>query len=196
MEGTGRRTAAACPRPAARDSLYTPVRVVEPDPDEPGAWYAPGGRGAADPPGRVLALVRLHGHLPGLVTATGTAGGGAALHRALVDVSPPREPRVPTPSTLFTPFTPSTQSTATPAARPGRAGRARVPAGPRTCAADRTGGTPVGRAPSRGAARLAAPPWADTRSAARSGLPRPGCPPTRRTRCPGRAGTPARCGPD
>ncbi|MEE1787366.1 hypothetical protein PUR71_31355 [Streptomyces sp. SP17BM10] len=169
MEGTDRRTEAACPRPAARYSLHTPVRVVEPDPDEPGASRAPGGRGRVDPAGRVSASVRLHGHLPGLVTATGTAGGPAAPHRALVDASP-REPRVPAPST------------ATPAARPGRAGRARVPAGPCTDGSwtDRTGRTGrtdhTGRRPIRGAAGPAAPPRADARSAARSGSPRPGCP--------------------
>ncbi|MFF3067991.1 hypothetical protein [Kitasatospora sp. NPDC057936] len=193
MEGTGRRTEAACPRPVARDSLHTPVRVVEPEPDEPGASRAPGGRGAADPAGRVSALVRLHGHRPGLATATGTAGGPAAPHRALVDASL-REPRVPAPST------------ATPAARPGRAGRARVPAGPRTDDPVDTDGADTddadtddvdtddvdtndvdtndkdhtGRRPIRGAGGPAAPLRADARSAARSGSPRPGCPPAHR----------------
>ncbi|MFD8086691.1 hypothetical protein ACFV4F_33910 [Kitasatospora sp. NPDC059722] len=178
MEGTGRRTEAACPRPVARDSLHTPVRVVEPEPDEPGASRAPGGRGAADPAGRVSALVRLHGHRPGLATATGTAGGPAAPHRALVDASL-REPRVPAPST------------ATPAARPGRAGRARVPAGPRTDDpvdtddvdtndADTNDKDHTGRRPIRGAGGPAAPLRADARSAARSGSPRPGCPPAHR----------------
>ncbi|AUY48824.1 glycosyltransferase [Streptomyces sp. CB01881] len=116
MNGPDRRTAAACPRPAARDSLYTPVRVVDLDLDEPGELRSPGGLGAADPDGRVLALVRLHGHPLGLVTATGTAGDSAALRRALVDAAH-RELCVPA------------LSTATPAARPGRVGRARVPAG-------------------------------------------------------------------
>ncbi|MEU9040152.1 MULTISPECIES: glycosyltransferase [unclassified Kitasatospora] len=119
MSGTDRRTAAACPRPAARDSLRTPVRVVELDLDEPGELRSPGGLGAGDPAGRVLALVRLHGHPLGLVTATGAAGESAALRRALVDAAH-RELRVPA------------LSTATPAARPGRVGRARVPAGPVT----------------------------------------------------------------
>ncbi|WP_405362448.1 glycosyltransferase [Kitasatospora sp. NBC_00085] len=119
MNGPDRRTAAACPRPAARDSLYTPVRVVDLDLDEPGELRSPGGLGADAPDGRVLALVRLHGHPLGLVTATGTAGDSAALRRALVDAAH-RELRVPA------------LSTATPAARPGRVGRARVPAGPPT----------------------------------------------------------------
>ncbi|MER6399631.1 glycosyltransferase family 2 protein [Kitasatospora sp. NPDC059973] len=130
MNGSDRRTAAACPRSAARDSLYTPVRVVDLDLDDPSELRSPGGLGTADPVGRVLALVRLHGHPLGLVTATGTAGDSAALRRALVDVAH-RELPVPA------------LSTATPAARPGRVGRARVPAGPVTvsvvvCTRDRT----------------------------------------------------------
>ncbi|MEU6235446.1 glycosyltransferase family 2 protein [Kitasatospora sp. NPDC047058] len=116
MNGSDRRTAAACPRPAARDSLYTPVCVVDLDLDDPSGLRPPGGLGAVDPVGRVLALVRLHGHPLGLVTATGTAGDTAALRRALVDAAH-RELPVPA------------LSTATPAARPGRVGRARVPAG-------------------------------------------------------------------
>ncbi|GAB7187747.1 hypothetical protein ATKI12_7578 [Kitasatospora sp. Ki12] len=119
MNGTDRRTAAACPRPAVRDSLHTPVRVVDLDLDEPSGLRSPGGLGAGAPDGRVLALVRLHGHPLGLVTATGAAGHSAELRRALVDAAH-RELRVPA------------LSTATPAARPGRAGRARVPAGPVT----------------------------------------------------------------
>ncbi|WP_345329416.1 glycosyltransferase family 2 protein [Kitasatospora aburaviensis] len=119
MNGSDRRTAAACPRPAARDSLYTPVRVVDLDLDEPSGLRSPGGLGADDPAGRVLALVRLHGHPLGLVTATGTAGDSATLRRALVDAAH-RELPVPA------------LSTATPAARPRRVGRARVPAGPLT----------------------------------------------------------------
>ncbi len=119
MNGSDRRTDAACPRPAARDSLYTPVRVVDLDLDEPSGLRSPGGLGADDPAGRVLALVRLHGHPLGLVTATGTTGDTAALCRALVDAAH-RELRVPA------------LSTATPAARPSRVGRARVPAGPTT----------------------------------------------------------------
>ncbi|MEV0191025.1 glycosyltransferase family A protein [Kitasatospora purpeofusca] len=130
MKGSDRRTDAACPRPAARDSLYTPVRVVDLDLDEPSGLRSPGGSGAADPEGRVLALVRLHGHPLGLVTATGTAGATAALRRALVDAAH-RELHVPA------------LSTATPAARPSRVARARVPAGPVTvsvvvCTRDRT----------------------------------------------------------
>ncbi|WP_345708239.1 glycosyltransferase family A protein [Kitasatospora paranensis] len=113
MNGVDRRTAAACPRTAARDSLYTPVRVVELDLDEPGELRSPGGLGPADPDGRVLALVRLHGHPLGLVTATGTAGDPATLRRALVDAAH-RELRVPS------------RSTATPAAQPRRVGRARA----------------------------------------------------------------------
>ncbi len=98
MNGSDRRTAAACPCLAARDSLYTPVRVVELDLDEPGELRSPGGLGPADPDGRVLALVRLHGHPLGLVTATGTAGAPAALCRALVDAAH-RELHVPSLST-------------------------------------------------------------------------------------------------
>ncbi|CAN3984234.1 glycosyltransferase [Kitasatospora purpeofusca] len=119
MKGSDRRTDAACPRPAVRDSLYTPIRVVDLDLDEPSGLRSPGGSGADDPVGRVLALVRLHGHPLGLVTATGAAGGTAALRRALVDAAH-RELRVPA------------LSTATPAARPSRVARARVPAGPVT----------------------------------------------------------------
>ncbi|MFJ1702665.1 glycosyltransferase [Kitasatospora sp. NPDC088346] len=117
MNGSDRRTAAACPCPVARDSLYTPVRVVELDLDEPGALRSPGGLGPADPDGRVLALVRLHGHPLGLVTATGTAGGSAALCRALVDAAH-RELHVPS------------LSTATAGSLPDRTGRARAAAEP------------------------------------------------------------------
>ncbi|MEV4555453.1 glycosyltransferase [Kitasatospora sp. NPDC049285] len=115
MMGPDRRTGTACPPPAARDSLHTPVAVVELDLDEPGEVRSPGGRGPADPDGRVLALVRLHGHPLGLVKATGTAGHRAALSRALVAAAH-RELHVPA------------RSTAAPAARHTRAGRARVPA--------------------------------------------------------------------
>ncbi|MEU2628580.1 glycosyltransferase [Kitasatospora sp. NPDC007106] len=115
MNGYDRRTPAACPRPAARESLYTPVRVVELDLDEPGRLHSPGGLGPVDPEGRVLALVRLHGHPLGLVEATGTAGDPATLRRALVEAAH-RELRVPS------------LSTATPAARPRRTGPPRVPA--------------------------------------------------------------------
>ncbi|MEV6206725.1 glycosyltransferase [Kitasatospora sp. NPDC051914] len=119
MNGYDRRTPAACPRPAARESLYTPVQVVELDLDEPGRLHAPGGLGPVDPDGRVLALVRLHGHPLGLVEATGTAGDPATLRRALVEAAH-RELRVPS------------LSTATPAARPRRTGPPRVPADPPT----------------------------------------------------------------
>ncbi|MEV8094596.1 glycosyltransferase family 2 protein [Kitasatospora sp. NPDC085879] len=115
MNGYDRRTPAACPRTAARETLYTPVRVVELDLDEPGRLRAPGGLGPVDPDGRVLALVRLHGHPLGLVQATGTAGDPATLRRALVEAAH-RELRVPA------------LSTATLAARPRRTGPPRVPA--------------------------------------------------------------------
>jgi len=117
MNGSDRRTAAACPGFAARNSLYTPASVVELDLDEPSELRSPGGLGPADPDGRVLALVRLHGHPLGLVKATGTAGDTATLCRALVDAAY-RELDVPA------------HSTATPAARRSRVGRARVPAEP------------------------------------------------------------------
>ncbi|GAA2148379.1 hypothetical protein GCM10009760_40320 [Kitasatospora kazusensis] len=116
MNGSDRRTAAACPCPAARDSLYTPVRVAELDLDEPSELRSPGGLGPANPDGGVLALVRLHGHPLGLVKATGAPGDTAGLRRALVDAAY-RELHVPA------------LSTATPAARRSRVGRARVPAG-------------------------------------------------------------------
>ncbi len=117
MNGSDRRTVAACPCPVARDSLYTPVRVVELDLDEPSELRSPGGLGPATPDGRVLALVRLHGHPLGLVTATGAPGDTAGLCRALVDAAY-RELHVPA------------KSTATPGARRSRVGRARVPAEP------------------------------------------------------------------
>ncbi|KQV12127.1 MULTISPECIES: glycosyltransferase family 2 protein [unclassified Kitasatospora] len=119
MNGSDQRTAAARRRPAARDSFYAPVCVVELDLDEPSELRSPGGLGTTAPVGRVLALVRLHGHPLGLVTATGTAGDSATLRRALVDAAH-RELRVPA--------LPST----TPVARPGQVDRARVPAGPPT----------------------------------------------------------------
>ncbi|WP_405010604.1 glycosyltransferase [Kitasatospora sp. NBC_01539] len=115
MNGHDRRTPAACPRPVARTTPYTPVRVVELDLDAPERLCAPGGLGPVDPDGRVLALVRQHGHPLGLVSATGTAGDPATLRRALVAAAH-RELHVPAPST------------ATPGPLPGRAGGARVPA--------------------------------------------------------------------
>lgn len=42
MDGSDRRSAAACPCPVARDSLYTPVRIVELDLDEPSGLRPPG----------------------------------------------------------------------------------------------------------------------------------------------------------
>ncbi|WP_457027903.1 glycosyltransferase family 2 protein [Kitasatospora sp. P5_F3] len=87
MNGTDRRAATACPCPAARDSLYTPVHVVELDLAEPGELRSPGGTGPATPDGRVLALVRLHGHPLGLVTATGSADDPVGLRRALVEAA-------------------------------------------------------------------------------------------------------------
>ncbi len=137
MKGSDRRTAAACPCPAARDSLYTPVRIVELDLDEPSGLRPPGGPGTVDPDGRVLALVRLHGHPLGLVNATGTPGDPVGLRRALVDAAH-RELRIParsdrTPAGAVFPVAASpaaTSATATPAVPPGRAGSTRVPAGP------------------------------------------------------------------
>ncbi|WP_345281301.1 glycosyltransferase family 2 protein [Kitasatospora albolonga] len=99
MNGNDQRTAAACPCPAARDTLDTPVHVVELDLAEPGELRSPGGTGPAAPDGRVLALVRLHGHPLGLVEATGAdpadPGGTyrslvAAAHRELGPV--PEQP--------------------------------------------------------------------------------------------------------
>ncbi|MFJ9517270.1 glycosyltransferase family 2 protein [Kitasatospora sp. NPDC101801] len=87
MNGVDRRAATACPCPAARDSLYTPVHVVELDLAEPGELRSPGGTGPATPDGRVLALVRLHGHPLGLVSATGSADDPVGLRRALVEAA-------------------------------------------------------------------------------------------------------------
>ncbi|GAA0688849.1 hypothetical protein GCM10010193_48710 [Kitasatospora atroaurantiaca] len=122
MNGFDRRTAAACPCSAARDSLCTPVRVVELDLDEPSGLSSLGGLVPVGPDGRVLALVRLHGHPLGLVDTTGTAGRSATLCRALVDAVR-RERSVPR------------QSTATPVVRSCRAGCARVLAEPPTAGA-------------------------------------------------------------
>jgi len=122
MNGSDRRTAAACPCFAARDSLCTPVRVVEPSLDEPSERRSRGGLVPDDPGGRVLALVRLHGHPLGLVETTGTAGRSATLCRALVDAAH-REPRVPH------------QSIAAPVALRCRVGRARVLPEPPTVSA-------------------------------------------------------------
>ncbi|MDH6575135.1 glycosyltransferase [Kitasatospora sp. MAP5-34] len=119
MNGSDRRTAAACPCPVARDSLYTPVRVAELDLDEPSELRSPGGLGPVDPDGRVLALVRLHGHPLGLVKATGAPGDTAGLRRALVDAAH-RELYIPS------------KSSAAPGALPGRVGSGRASAEPPT----------------------------------------------------------------
>ncbi len=137
MNGSDRRTDAACPRLAARDSLYTPVHVVELDLDDPGELRSPGGRGPARPDGRVLALVRLHGHPLGLVTATGATGDRAGLHRALVDAA---HRHLATPITRHLAADSLTAATApdtsaAPGTRPCRAGRARVLADPPTISA-------------------------------------------------------------
>ncbi|PYC84042.1 glycosyl transferase family 2 [Streptomyces tateyamensis] len=98
MIGTARRAGPACPRPAARDSLYTPVRVVELDLARPYELRSPDGRIQPDAgsDAGVLALVRLHGHPLGLVSSTGSAGGHAALCRALAAAAH-RELAVPVP---------------------------------------------------------------------------------------------------
>ncbi|WP_030255028.1 hypothetical protein [Streptomyces violens] len=95
MLGFGRRTATACPWIAARDSLDTRVRVVEPDLTSPGEPRSPVGSDAGDMDERVLAWVRLHGHPLALVHATGTPGDRAGLRRAPAAAAP-LEPAVPT----------------------------------------------------------------------------------------------------
>ena len=87
MKGSDRPADAACPCLVARDSPYTPVRIAELDLDEPGAPRSPGDTGPVDTEGRVLALVRLHGHPLGLVTTDGATGDTAGLRRALVDAA-------------------------------------------------------------------------------------------------------------
>lgn len=87
MNGLGRRTAAACPGLAARDSLYTPAQIVELDLAAPGELRSPGGATADAPGGRVLALVRLHGHPLGMVSAHGVLGDSLGLYRALADAA-------------------------------------------------------------------------------------------------------------
>ncbi len=87
MNGNDQRSDPACPCLVARDSPYTPVRVVELDLDEPGEPRSPGRPRPGAPDGRVLALVRLHGHPLGLVTATDAPGDPAGLRRTLVDAA-------------------------------------------------------------------------------------------------------------
>ena len=88
MNGHGQPADPACPCLVARDSPYTPVRVVELELDGPGEPRSPGRPHPDDgPDGRVLALVRLHGHPLGLVTATGAPGDPAGLRRALADTA-------------------------------------------------------------------------------------------------------------
>ncbi|MCX4749925.1 glycosyltransferase [Kitasatospora sp. NBC_01287] len=112
MTGADRRAAAACPRLAARDSLYTPVQVVELDLAAPDELRSPGGQGPARPGGRVLALVRLHGHPLGLVTTSGTQGHEAGLCRALVAAAH-RELAIPATETATETATGSAVETAT-----------------------------------------------------------------------------------
>jgi O-antigen biosynthesis protein len=87
MNGHDQRPDPACPRLVAHDSPYTPVRVVELDLDDPGEPRSPGRpRSGDDPDGRVLALVRLHGHPIGLVTAV-APGDAAGLRRTLAETA-------------------------------------------------------------------------------------------------------------
>ncbi|MER7398132.1 hypothetical protein ABT381_21800 [Streptomyces sp. NPDC000151] len=100
MHGFGRRAATACPWIAARYSLDTRVHVVECDLTSPGEPRSPDSSGADDVDGRVLALVRLHGHPLGLVHATGTPGNRAGHRRAsaaaaFYEPSAPRGHRIP-----------------------------------------------------------------------------------------------------
>ncbi|MEV0371305.1 glycosyltransferase [Streptomyces sp. NPDC050636] len=87
MTGIGPRTAAACPRLAVRETLYTPAHVVELDLEAPGELRSPGGAPADAPDGRVLALVRLRGHPLGMVSAHGALGDTAGLYRTLADAA-------------------------------------------------------------------------------------------------------------
>jgi GT2 family glycosyltransferase len=87
MSGIDQRTDPACPCLVARDSPYTPVSVVELDLDAPGEPRSPLRPRPVGPDGRVLALVRLHGHPLGLVTATGVPGDPAGMRRALVEAA-------------------------------------------------------------------------------------------------------------
>ncbi|QMU77481.1 glycosyltransferase [Streptacidiphilus sp. PB12-B1b] len=87
MNGHDQRTDPACPCLVARESPYTPARVVELDLDDAGEPRSPLRPRPAGPDGRVLALVRLHGHPLGLVSATGVPGDPAGMRRALVDAA-------------------------------------------------------------------------------------------------------------
>lgn len=82
MNGSDRRATTACPWIAARDSLYT--RVVGPDLEITDEQRSPGASGPVEPNGRVLALVRLHGHPFGLVNAIGAPGDRAGRRRVPV----------------------------------------------------------------------------------------------------------------
>lgn len=96
MSGADRRARTACPCPAAHDSLYTPVRVVEPDPAVAGELHSPAGTdplGAAGTDRRVLAWVRLHGHPLGMVASHGTPGDPAGPYRASADAARRELPR-------------------------------------------------------------------------------------------------------
>ncbi|MFJ1702664.1 glycosyltransferase [Kitasatospora sp. NPDC088346] len=66
--------------------LAAPTRVVELDLARPDEIRTPGGLRPA-PTGRVLALVRRHGHPLGLVTATGPVGDPAALPRVVAEAA-------------------------------------------------------------------------------------------------------------
>lgn len=69
--------------PAAPE--YTPARIVDIDLAEPGEFCPPGSRERIRPEGRVLALVRLHGHPLGMVSTTGP--GPVELWQALANAS-------------------------------------------------------------------------------------------------------------
>ncbi|WP_309226336.1 glycosyltransferase [Streptomyces lunaelactis] len=84
MSATGR----LFPAPRSNASVpvappYSPVRVVDIDLAEPGEFHPPGSREQIRPEGRVLALVRLHGHPLGMVSGTGTSP--AELWRSLAN---------------------------------------------------------------------------------------------------------------
>ncbi|MFF3397826.1 glycosyltransferase [Streptomyces sp. NPDC002659] len=64
---------------------YTPARIVDIDLAEPGEFCPPGSRERIRPEGRVLALVRLHGHPLGMVSATGP--GPVELWQALANAA-------------------------------------------------------------------------------------------------------------